>query len=420
MRRMAWLVVASLAACASGSAHATDIPVTGLKLIVVDKTSNLGLPGPNQLTGKMVFVAKDLNITKGMGTDPTQIEAALGVAYDGVSGTFDMPQGPNWLVNSASVGKYVHKTAPTDGAVKVSVIKAASLVKVVGKGLGDGGARLGVSGLPLIGPVYVADTIVNGGDTTRLCTQFSGCVQKAIANETGYKLTCKRNSTGDAACTAAVTVPSAHFVDQGLTVLDNRTGLAWEKKTTAVGSGVNVADLHDVDNLYTWAGRCSVATAKYCQPNLAAETACKAQTAPAYWGNGCEQCVGGEGACVIDPDFGNEATTTVWDWLSQVNAANYAGHSDWRLPSEDGRNTSKVTDPRELETILLAAWPECTTGPCIYPVFGSTGSDSYWSSSTEASDPFLNWYVGFGGYGQVDTFYKAAGGFYVRAVRDGS
>jgi len=84
--------------------------------------------------------------------------------------------------------------------VKVSAIKPGNGVKVVGAALGD--APLDISNTPA-GPVYVADTIVNGGDTTRLCTQFSGCTHKAIAGGMGRKLVCKGNSSGDPDCTAA-------------------------------------------------------------------------------------------------------------------------------------------------------------------------------------------------------------------------
>src|SRR5262245_13285823 len=126
--------------------------IVGLKLIVVDKIAASD-------KAKAVFVAKDPGVSKGTGTDAAQIEATLDIAYDAVSGTFLMPQGGNWLVNSDSVAKYVNKTAPTGGAVKVSVIKPASLVKVVGNGLGD--MPLDISTAPT-GSVYVVDTILNG------------------------------------------------------------------------------------------------------------------------------------------------------------------------------------------------------------------------------------------------------------------
>jgi hypothetical protein len=35
-------------------------------------------------------------------------------------------------------------------------------------------------------------------------------------------------------------------------VTDTETGLQWEQKTTAVGSGADFADPHDVDNEYSW------------------------------------------------------------------------------------------------------------------------------------------------------------------------
>lgn len=409
------LVVLSLILVVSSLAHAADIPITGLKLIVLDKLATAS-------KAKAVFVAKDGAVTKGAGTDPAQIEATLDIAYDSVSGAFLMPPGGKWLVNSTSVAKYVDKTAPTTGAVKVSVIKPGSLVKVVGKSLGD--TPLDISSPPS-GAVYVVDTIVNDGETTRLCTQFAGCVHKVIAGGTGYKLICKGSSSGDAGCLAATTtststsssttttLQSGCFQDWGDgTIRDTCTGLQWEQKDTAVLSGPDPGNPHDVDNQYSWAGLCSIATSKPCQPNLAAETACKAQTDVAHWGSGCEQCGGGEGTCAVG------SFVTVWDWLAQVNAANYAGHDDWRLPSEDGRNTSPSTDPRELETILLAPYI-CGTSPCVDLIFGPTGSNGYWSSSTSTSVPLSAWEVHFLD-GSVNWFNKATSPLWVRAVRGGS
>ena len=77
-----------------GPARATDIPITGRKLIVVDKTGAAS-------SDMVVFVAKDTAIMKGTGTDPAQIEARLEVAYDSAAGAFIVPQGPNWFVNSS-------------------------------------------------------------------------------------------------------------------------------------------------------------------------------------------------------------------------------------------------------------------------------------------------------------------------------
>ena len=125
------------------------------------------------------------------------------------------------------------------------------------------------------------------------------------------------------------------FVDNGDgTVTDQQTGLQWEKKTTAVGSGANAADLHDVDNRYTWAGCCNGvcnAVADLCQPNAAAAATCAAGADGGT--QGCSECT--SGTCNVNP-FDSGAQKTMWDWLNQVNAANFAGHNDWRLPKEGG------------------------------------------------------------------------------------
>ena len=111
-RQLALLVLLLGAA----AALAADVPIVGLKLIVIDK----GGSG----AAKTVFVAKDVAITKGTGTDPTQIEATFEVAYDSASGAFLMPQGGTWIGNKATVAKYANRTAPTDGVGRVSISMA--------------------------------------------------------------------------------------------------------------------------------------------------------------------------------------------------------------------------------------------------------------------------------------------------------
>jgi hypothetical protein len=222
-------------------------------------------------------------------------------------------------------------------------------------------------------------------------------------------------TTSSTTSTTICVATSGSFCDLGNgTIYDSATGLQWEKKTTTVGSGVNATDLHDVDNPYQWAGTCSVATSKLCQPNLAAETACKAQTPAAFWVNGCEQCVGGEGTCTVAAP----AITTVWDWVTQVNAANYAGQTDWRLPSEDGRNAGPSTE-LELESILPGPYPTCGTSPCIASIFGPTLSNGYWSSTTRdvslADTIGIDFTNGF-----INPGYTKSFTFWVRAVRGGS
>ena len=104
--------------------------------------------------------------------------------------------------------KYANKTAPTDGVVKVGLIKPGSPLKLVGRGLGD--TPLDISTAPT-GDVYVAATIINGGEKTRLCTRFSDCAHKRIAGGTGYKLLCKGTApairTARARCDPCPTAP---------------------------------------------------------------------------------------------------------------------------------------------------------------------------------------------------------------------
>src|SRR5262245_58055924 len=103
---------------------------------------------------------------------------------------------------------------------------------------------------------------------------------------------------------------SGCFCDLGGTIKDPCTGLRC-KKTTAEGSGVNAADLHDVDNPYTWAGQCTVG-GELCQPNAEAAATCMAHSDGGT--TGCSTCGSGSGTCDVHP-LGATAITTVWDWI---------------------------------------------------------------------------------------------------------
>jgi hypothetical protein len=189
----------------------------------------------------------------------------------------------------------------------------------------------------------------------------------------------------------------ARFLDSGDgTITDKQTGLMWEKKDDN-----NVGGIHDKDNWYLWAGCCDNDCSppwedSLCQPNAAAAAVCSMQTGGAA---GCSECA--VGTCDL------QGVTTIWEWLVQVNAAEFAGHSDWRLPE-----VNRDGGAAELETILLEPHP-CETSPCVDPAFntGCTGgctvttcsctpASYYWSSTPFANHPenargvfFLNGYV---------------------------
>lgn len=215
------------------------------------------------------------------------------------------------------------------------------------------------------------------------------------------------------------------------TVTDLATGLQWEKKVATVcGGGPNTGDTcfadsdcpggscpsgdpHDAGNVYSWAGCCNGDCTNYCQPNAAAATTCAAEADGGTLG--CSVCA--SGTCIVDPDS-ERALTTVWDWLNQVNVANFAGHSDWRLPSEAGCNScyriifgggSCPCSPNELETGFLDE-----------PILGPRAAYGYWSATTDTGYPTNAWSVDIF-HADVDDVGASskgnAGG--VRAVRTG-
>jgi hypothetical protein len=211
--------------------------------------------------------------------------------------------------------------------------------------------------------------------------------------------------------TTTTTILSTCLVDTGLTVIDTCNELEWEKKDTAVGSGVDAGNLHDVDNRYAWAGRCSLDTGVLCQPNTEAAATCAARSGGAV---GCTACGASEGGCELPLG----AITTIWDWLNQINIASFAGHSDWRLATVAGSFSAQTGEPAELESIYDPGSCGGGGGACINPVFGPTISGltgSYWSASTSPANANAAFAVEFTD-GEVQGTGKAFAAS-VRAVR---
>jgi len=191
---------------------------------------------------------------------------------------------------------------------------------------------------------------------------------------------------------------SGRFQDLGdCTILDTCTGLQWEQKIMTPG-------LHHVDDRHPWAGRCDDNPDFLCQPNAAAAGTCMMHAEEGT--DGCSKCA--TGTCVVEVD--GVPTTTAWEWIDQLNADDFAGHGDWRLPREAGLSP---TGDRELESILLAPNP-CGTSPCIDPIFGPTAPTLYWSA-TATSNPDDAWFVSFGDGGWGNDGKRNANR--VRAVR---
>jgi Protein of unknown function (DUF1566) len=203
-------------------------------------------------------------------------------------------------------------------------------------------------------------------------------------------------TTSTLPCTSTPSV-SGCFEDLGnCTILDHCTGLQWEEKGTTPGP-------HHVNNRYVWAGCCEDGCQTICQPNEAAAATCMAQAEAGTDGCGTTCPVG---TCYVQRAG---AITTIWDWVNQLNAENFAGHSDWRLAAEAGYNP---TGDRELESILLHP---CSVLPCIDPIFGPTASARYWSRTGDVTRSIDAWYVDFyaGDYANL----QKREGLFVRAVR---
>jgi hypothetical protein len=81
-------------------------------------------------------------------------------------------------------------------------------------------------------------------------------------------------------------------------------------------------------------------------------------------GSGCLHCVHDEAyRWSVSSEDGSQ--DNIWDWLDALNASNFAGHNDWRIPNV-----------RELHSIVHYG----VARPALDPVFGPSAV-AYWSSN---------------------------------------
>ena len=154
---------------------------------------------------------------------------------------------------------------------------------------------------------------------------------------------------------------TATQADGWIMTRDNVTGLIWEIKT-------DDGSIHDKDNIYTWYDSNPATNGGY------------AGTA----GNG----------------------TDTEDFINALNAANFGGFSDWRMPTI-----------KELSSLVNSGI--ASPGPTIDTTwFPHTRSSYYWSSTTYANNTYGAWHVGFY-YGHVVVSGNKSSSYYVRAVRAG-
>jgi len=142
-------------------------------------------------------------------------------------------------------------------------------------------------------------------------------------------------------------------------VRDNVTGLIWEVKT-------DDGTIHDKDNTYTWY-----------------------DSNPAT--NGGNAGTPGNG-------------TDTEDFIAALNAANFGGYNDWRLPTV-----------KELATLVHSGRYSPAIDTDFFP---ESVSSNYWSSTTRVDYTGDAWRVNFS-HGYVSYGSYKSYSYYVRAVRSG-
>ena len=103
--------------------------------------------------------------------------------------------------------------------------------------------------------------------------------------------------------------------------------------------------------------------------------------------------------------------------VAGLNSANFAGHSDWRLP-----NVNELHSLARYGAFVFAVDPIFYTGcasGCTVTTCSCAQPDFYWSSTTYQSSPGLAWGVSFTDVGVLGAQYKVNSA-HVRAVRGGS
>ena len=201
----------------------------------------------------------------------------------------------------------------------------------------------------LSAPVCGNGTVEDGEDCEVDSLSSETCVTQGFA---GGALACTPGCIFDTQGYYAT-----RFVTSGETIVDHKTGLEWEKKTTQVASGKNYDDPHDVDNTYAWSST----------------------------------------GAAPDGDAFTDFLATLNDGTSEGGAVTtgcYAGHCDWRLPT--------------VEELLAIGG----AGPAFQP----DASADYWSATNYASNPSLAWTVGTD-EAASHTVTKTGDGVFVRAVR---
>jgi hypothetical protein len=194
------------------------------------------------------------------------------------------------------------------------------------------------------------------------------------------------------------------------TITDNVTGLMWVKAPQKIIPGAT--GIHSTNQIQAAKGNWATSTA-YVKADLAKDT-----TDSTYWVCAVNHTSASAGTFADDrtanPTYwrqtvwtasaANLTTPSTMTWANSITnceALEYAGYTDWRLPNLN-----------ELQSIANYGLASPAINGTYFP---NTQSNYYWSGTTYANDTGVAWVVVFGS-GAVYAVNKA-NGYYVRPVR---
>lgn len=203
------------------------------------------------------------------------------------------------------------------------------------------------------------------------------------------------------------------LVDNGDgTITDTRTGLMWEQKVM-LDDVVDYGNPHDADNGYRPYGACSI-SGRACQPDTPTQNACLTGLETKRDFDRCFICGAGEGTCLVD-----SIRPIFWEWLNDLNASQFAGYNDWRIPTQEelGSLLSMQRDTPIIDPLFHG--PSCGVCADITDVNCGCTSSEY-TTATVHRDPHTEdtESIRFEDLGGIFSSYSS-GSSSVRAVRGG-